>query len=137
MNTLRILSCITLIACIVSCASAKKVVNVQAQEPLPPIMTFDESLIDLGEMKQGEKRKLVFRFTNTGGSPLLIELATTCKCTDITWPTKTIAPGESGEINAVFDSSDFEGPVTKSIDIIANTDPIVVEAKFKAEVVLP
>jgi len=86
-------------------------------------------------MTEGDTKKLVYSFTNTGSAPLVIELATTCKCTDITWPTEPIPPGGSGEILAVFDSSGFDGEVKKSIDIIANTDPIVVEAKFIVEVV--
>ena len=62
---------------------------------------------------------------------------TTCKCTDIEWPKEAVKPGEKGVIKATFNSKDQkEGAVTKTIDIIANTDPIVVEATFSV-VVLP
>ena len=43
---------------------------------------------------------------------------------------------EKGKIIALFDSEGMEGPYTKTIDIIANTDPIVVEAKFIVEVIV-
>jgi len=133
----RILSTFSLFAIIVficSCSTTQQAVT-PASVPQVPIMTFTESIKDLGVITEGDTKKLVYSFTNTGSAPLIIELATTCKCTNITWPTEPILPGNSGEIHAVFDSSGFEGIVKKSIDIIANTDPIVVEAKFVAEVV--
>ena len=109
----------------------------QLLDTLPtPIISFDQEIIDLGTIKQGDKRELVYDFINTGDAPLLIELATACKCTDITWPSDAILPGEKGRIVAVFDSSDMEGTYSKTIDIIANTDPIVVEAKFNVQVIL-
>ncbi len=101
-----------------------------------PVMTFKEQVIELGEMIQGEKKEIVYEFENTGSVPLNIELATACKCTDIQWPKDSILPGGKGKIVAIFDSTDMEGVYHKTIDIIANTDPIVVEAKFNVEVVL-
>ncbi len=118
-----------------SCSTTQQAV-VDTPTKHVPIMTFNESVKDLGVMQEGDTKKLVYNFTNTGNAPLIIELATTCKCTDITWPTEPVLPGGSGEIVAIFDSSGFDGVVKKSIDIIANTDPIVVEAKFIAEVVV-
>jgi hypothetical protein len=68
----------------------------------------------------------------------VIELVTSCKCTDIDFPKGPIAPGGKGEITAIFDTSDQDlGRLRKTLDIIANTDPIVVEAFFRAIIVLP
>jgi len=125
--------CLAAIVLLCSCSSTQQIADTS---PRVPVMTFVESVQDLGEIKQGDKKKLVYTFTNTGNAPLVIELATTCKCTDITWPKEPVPPGGKGQILAIFDSTDFEGVVKKSIDIIANTDPIVVEAKFIATVVL-
>lgn len=99
-----------------------------------PVMTFKKNNIDIGTMKAGEKKKIVFEFENTGTDSLVIDLATACKCTEITWPMEPMAPGAKGEIIAIFDSAGMEGPYTKTIDIIANTEPIVVEAKFIVEI---
>lgn len=132
---LGISSIVFLIIICVSCSTTQQAVTTTHVSPVP-VMTFTESVKDLGIMTAGDTKKLIYTFTNTGTAPLIIELATTCKCTDITWPKEPVPPGGSGEIVAVFDSSGFEGVVKKSIDIIANTDPIVVEAKFVAEVVL-
>jgi len=101
-----------------------------------PIITFVTPTIELGEMKQGEQRKLIYEFENTGNAPLVIDFATACKCTEIVWPKLPVLPGEKEEIVAIFDSTDMEGDYHKTIDIIANTNPIVVEAKFNVAVVL-
>lgn len=134
MSHISILSKVLIVSIILwSCSSSKTIVPTSAEKPVP-VMTFDQAVKDLGVMKEGDKKKLVYNFTNTGNAPLIIDLATTCKCTDITWPTEAIPPGGTGKIEAIFDSSGFDGPISKSIDIIANTDPIVVEAKFVVEV---
>ncbi len=99
-----------------------------------PVISFVEQLIDIGEMKEGAIKEVVYDFVNSGTSDLLIELVTACKCTEIKWPTEPIAPGDRGTIIAKFDSAGMEGPYTKTLDIIANTDPIVVEAKFSVVV---
>lgn len=99
-----------------------------------PVMTFVNQYIDLGDMKEGTKVPMIFRFTNTGTESLFIEHITACKCSDIQWTDGEIKPGEEGEIHVLFDSTGYEGEVEKAVDIIANTDPIVVEAFFKAQV---
>lgn len=103
-----------------------------------PVIKFDVPIHHLGKITKGESRDLEYTFTNTGDADLVIEIVTTCKCTDITWPKKPIKPGERGIITATYNTiSQKLGPVEKTIDIIANTDPIVVEAKFTAEVIAP
>ena len=85
-------------------------------------------------MVEGEKKEIIFEFINSGDEDLLIELATSCKCTEIDWPKAAIAPGEKSQIKAIFDSTGMTGTIHKTIDIIANTVPIVVEAKFLVEI---
>jgi len=99
-----------------------------------PVISFTENLIDIGEMKEGEFKEVVYEFVNSGTVDLLIELVTACKCTEIKWPTQPIPPGQRGKIVANFDSKGMDGAYTKTLDIIANTDPIVVEAKFSVVV---
>jgi len=101
-----------------------------------PVITWDEETQNLGKVKLGEKRNLVYHFTNTGKTPLLIELVTSCKCTQLDWPRKAVLPGEKGTIIVTYDSKDQQlGPLKKTIDVIANTNPIVVEAFFNVDVV--
>jgi peptidoglycan-associated lipoprotein len=101
-----------------------------------PVIKFDKNNLDLGSIQKGEKKEVRYGFVNTGDGDLNIELVTACKCTSLNWTRGNIAPGERGEIIAVFDSGQVEaGKIEKTIDIIANTDPIVVEAFFVAEVI--
>ncbi len=101
-----------------------------------PVITFKENHIDIGTLVKGEKKEVVFHFTNTGNVPLVIEVVTACKCTDLEWPKNPVNPGESGEIRAVFDSTNQEiGKVEKTVDIIANTEIIVTEAFFHGNIV--
>lgn len=99
-----------------------------------PVITFEQDTIHIGKMIEGESQEITFTFTNTGDATLDIEIVTACKCTSLEWPQHPIAPGGQGEITVEFDSTGFEGKVLKTIDIIANTDPIVIEGFFTAEV---
>jgi len=118
-----------LVVQIVACTTAKKIVKDG------PVITFEEEVQDIGSLTKGESHTLFFNFTNTGNQDLIIELVTACKCTSLDWPRKPISPGQKGVIEIVFDSSTVEvGETLKVVDIIANTDPIVVEAKFKVRI---
>ena len=117
-----------------ACNPAKKLVVDQNGNPVPEI-TWDQATLELGNVLKGETRDLVYHFTNTGSADLLIELVTACKCTTLDWPRQPIPPGGRGTINVTYDSTHQKlGPLTKTIDIIANTDPIVVEAFFNVVV---
>ncbi len=104
----------------------------QAAPPVPvgPLtsITFDEDTYDFGEVMEGEKVVHVYKFTNTGNEPLVIEDAKgSCGCTVPEWPREPIAVGESGEIRVQFDSKGKGkvggGPQAKKVTITANTDP--------------
>ena len=99
-----------------------------------PVITFKEQTIDLGEIKEGEEVTMQFEFINSGTDPLTIEIVTACKCTSLSWPEEPVLPNGKGSIFVKFDSTGYDGEVTKVVDIISNTDPVVVEAFFKATV---
>ena len=100
-------------------------------QPMAPVIIFDNQTINLGNVKRGETRDFSYSFTNSGKADLIIELVTSCKCAAIEWPQKPIEPGEKGVIKVTYDSTGQQlGLLTKTIDIIANTDPIVVEGFF-------
>lgn len=100
-----------------------------------PKMKFDKSFIDFGSLKKGDKKTKIFNFVNTGDADLIIELASACECTTLDYPTDPIKPGEGGQIVATYDSKDKIGEQEVTIDILANTDPIIVEARFRVFVV--
>jgi len=101
-----------------------------------PKLSFKKAFVDLGEVKRGDKTLVNYEFTNTGTANLEIEVVTACKCTELSWPREPIVPGDGGKIKVVFDSSSFEpGKVTKIVDVIANTEPLINEAKFEATII--
>ena len=115
--------------------------SIQIKEPVTvpkqnlPKLTFKKAFVDLGEVKRGETALVNYEFTNTGNANLEIEVVTACKCTELSWPREAIAPGKGGKIKVVFDSSTFEpGKVEKIVDVIANTEPLINEAKFAATI---
>ena len=89
-----------------------------------PLMEFKERIVDFGTVKKGEKRHHVYEFTNRGDVDLEIEIITACDCTTLDWTQKVIQPGETGIIDAVFDSSEKDYGETIDIDIILkNVEP--------------
>ncbi len=82
-------------------------------------MTFEPSLIDLGEVRRGDVREMVFHFKNTGTMDFMIEIVSSCNCTTVDWPVaKVFSPGEAGQIRAVFDSTEKEKSETVDVDVI-------------------
>lgn len=101
-----------------------------------PVITFDQPFFDLGQLDSGVVATFDMGFKNTGSGALLIEVVTACKCTEIQWPREPIMPGDSGVIQVSFDTrGQTLGKIKKTIDIIANTDPIVIEAEMRCELV--
>jgi len=88
-----------------------------------PRVAATETSFSFGDLYQGEKASHVFTFTNAGDTSLEIDkVRSSCGCTAAVVSTKTLQPGESGEIRATFDSARFRGPLTKKIYLYSN-DP--------------
>jgi len=101
----------------VEASSAKAVSN-------SPVMTFDKTIHDFGNIREGERVETVFTFTNTGKSDLVIvDARGSCGCTVPEYPKNTpIAPGASAKIRVSFDSSNKPNLQQKTVTISANTD---------------
>ncbi len=88
------------------------------------IARFDTWHIDLGEVQKGSKIDSVFSFTNIIDQPIEIDLVSTCECTEAKWTRGSIAPGETGSIRFIFDSSKKEENEPVDVDIIfLNVNP--------------
>ncbi len=89
-----------------------------------PIMTFEKTIHDFGQIREGERVSYSFKFTNTGTAPLVISnVVPSCGCTVPEWPKEPIAPGESEYITLIFDSKGRSGNFLKNVSIFANTIP--------------
>ena len=103
-----------------------------------PIMKFEKDTHDFGKIKQGEKVTHVFKFTNSGKSPLIIKDAiATCGCTKPEWPKTPVQPGAEGEIKVTFDSATKMGLQDKQITVTANTVPAQTMVHLIGEVATP
>ncbi len=131
-KTVTILSVFALLFISISCkdkATAKVVAdNVEtasARDEVAkkiPVMAFDKSEHDFGQIVQGTPQETIFTFTNTGDAPLIItDAKSSCGCTVPQYPKNVpIAPGESGEMVVKFNGSG-QNQVTKTITVTANT----------------
>lgn len=101
-------------------AFAQDTETAESNEPKPQIK-FDAEEFDFGDIKQGDIVTHVFKFTNNGEYPLVLQnVRTTCGCTVPEWPREPIAPGETSEIKATFNSAGKMGAQRKVITIISN-----------------
>jgi hypothetical protein len=100
-----------------------------AQTPAPapsavltgPKIQFDGREYDFGKAAAGEFVKHVFLVTNTGTDTLEIsKVHPSCGCTTTGEWSRKIAPGQSGTIPIQFNSTHYNGSVTKTIDVTSN-----------------
>lgn len=120
------------------------IINVPASasgtnEEAVPVLVFENSNYDFGQISQGEKVTYTYRFTNTGESDLIIaKVEGSCGCTVMKgWPKHPIKPGGNGKIDVIFDSAGRRGKQNKSISVVANTLPSTTVLKLEGEIVAP
>ncbi len=107
----------------------------EADMSMLPKFKFDTTEHDFGKIIDGVKVAYKFKFTNVGGSDLIIsQVRPTCGCTATRFPHNPVKPGESAFIELTFDSSRRIGFNHKSASVVANTQPNVVNLQIKAMV---
>ncbi|WP_194777356.1 DUF1573 domain-containing protein [Pararhodonellum marinum] len=91
-----------------------------------PVIDFNETSVDFGDITQGDKVEHTFVLKNTGSAPLVISnVAATCGCTVPKWPKEPIAPGSSAEIKVTFNSAGKMGKQNSVVRIYSNaSEPI-------------
>lgn len=98
----------------------------QPQRPSGPPTTiaFKAMEHDFGTIKQDSENKHVFTFTNTGSNPLIIQSAKgSCGCTVPKYPQEPVPPGGTGEIEVVYKPGKQKGNQSKTVTLVANTQP--------------
>lgn len=89
-------------------------------DPNAPIITFENTVLDYGTIKQHSDPFRTFKFTNTGKSPLIIaQCDGSCGCTVPTCPGEPIMPGEKGEIQVRY-ATDRLGAFNKTVTVRSN-----------------
>jgi len=109
--------------------------DMEALIATPTTVRFAEDTVQLGIVKYGTTRKAVFRFINTGASPLIIrDVQPSCGCTSVKWEKQPVKPGESGEISIIFDPNSL-GRFTKNIKVLCNVKENVIHLKLNGSVI--
>lgn len=89
-----------------------------------PKLNIAEKTHDFGEVKQGEKTKYTFEFTNDGKSDLLIrKIKSNYSYVTAKLDKTKIKPGEKGSIAVEFDTKGKRGKQSCNITLISN-DPL-------------
>lgn len=103
-----------------------------------PVISFNEDFHDFGKLSPDEIVSYAFKFKNTGKSILVISnVAASCGCTVVDYPKKPVKPGEESMIDVKFDTKGKRGLQTKSITVIANTEPAATTLRIQASIVEP
>ncbi|MFN3916745.1 MAG: DUF1573 domain-containing protein [Flavobacteriales bacterium] len=123
------------------CNSSDSVLDVSADliDPEnPPVMEFEETTFNFGDIAEGQTIQHAFKFKNTGKSPLLLNsVKPSCGCTVMKdWPKNPIKSGESAQINIEF-TANASGQTRKTITILANTRPSTLKLYLEGNVVGP
>ena len=85
-----------------------------------PVMTFEKTEIDYGNVALGADGVRVFKFKNTGTQSLIIKNARgSCGCTVPKWPDTAIGVGKTATIEVKYDTS-RPGSFTKEVYVETN-----------------
>ncbi len=86
-----------------------------------PKMVITPMNFDFGTIDEGVKAKATFTIKNEGGAPLVIyDARPTCGCTIANLSSKTIAPGKTATLVAVYNSTNASGEIRKFITVSTN-----------------
>ena len=88
-----------------------------------PILQFEETEHDFGEIEARKPVETVFNYKNVGDAPLVItDIKSSCGCTvPKDWSREPLAPGESGKFTVRYNGSGAN-KITKTITVTANTE---------------
>lgn len=93
-----------------------------AKPAAAPRLAAVEAVKDVGKVAKSEKVDVVFEIRNNGDAELVLsDVRPTCGCTVAKYDAR-IAPGATGKVHAAVDTSDFSGPIAKTITVLSN-DP--------------
>jgi hypothetical protein len=86
-----------------------------------PVIQFDAMVHDFGTLREGDVVNYVFKFTNKGSGPLIVEdVEQPCGCTIPKWNKAPIMPGQQGEIKVIFNSIERPGIFRKTLTVKTN-----------------
>ena len=101
----------------------------------PTQIEWLDTLIDLGDVKEGVEKQIVYRYKNTGSNPLMLfNVSPSCGCTIADYSHKPLSAGQMDSIVAKFDSNGKDGSYLKNIKVICNTEKRIYNLAFSVTV---
>ena len=101
------------------------------------IIKFEKSSHNFGTFKEKDAQTYVFKFTNTGDEPLVVQqVFTSCGCVARSFTKEPVLPGKSGEIKVTYNGKGRRaGEFEKSITIRTNTKAQIHRLKIKGSMI--
>jgi len=87
-----------------------------------PKLEISSTLLDFGEVWQGEPVAGQFTVKNVGTAPLTLNVKSTCGCAPATLPKSELAPGEQDTLTITYDTLRRKGKASQQITLSTN-DP--------------
>jgi hypothetical protein len=122
---------------VIACFLFVLAIGVMLQAPAAAqVISVDPLSFDFGDMKQQQTRSATVTVTNEGAGLLrILDVKADCGCTVPTLAKDSLSPGESTQIEIVFNSKKFHGTVIKAVNITSNDpDNPQVDVMIKAKV---
>ena len=103
--------------------NVEKAAERDAMSVVFPVLSFDKTLHDFGEIQNGTPVETAFTYTNTGKSPLVVtDIKSTCGCTvPQGWSKEPLMPGESSQFTVKFNGKGAN-KVSKTVTLTTNTE---------------
>ena len=100
-----------------------------------PVLTFEETEHDFGQVNEGGKISTEFTFKNEGMTPLVLSnVRASCGCTTPIWPKEPIEPGQVGTITVQYNTNGRPGRFQKTVTITSNAKESTTRIYIKGEV---
>ena len=98
-----------------------------------PVIAFEEEEHDFGSIINGTPVETVFKYTNTGKSPLVVSnIKSSCGCTvPEDWNKNPLAPGESAQFTVKFNGKGAN-QISKTVTLTTNTEKGTETVRIKA-----
>lgn len=116
--------------------SPEAIFAVLEENPTPEeLVKWEQKVFQFGEIVQGVAQKATFTFTNTSEEVMTITtVKPSCGCTTGSYPKEPLAPGESGEIELVYNAKSL-GNFTKTATVITSLSETPMRLTIKGKVV--
>ena len=97
---------------------------------LPPKLVLSEEKWDFGQVLPDAKPIHIFTVTNGGEEDLIIErINVSCGCIKASITAMRIPPGESAELEVIYDTTGYRGKDKRHVRIYSN-DPVISDKRI-------